>query len=119
MRQWMCDPVIMCDQHLLGEHVEHHMFVGAINKGTSIKGFLDNNLLEINTLQDRHQYLVEEMNRRGMNHKSPLPPIDITHITTEQCSIFIDRASALENLLSRCSKCKERHDGKGETQHEG
>lgn len=36
MRMWMVPPELMCRQHLLGEHVELHMFVGAINKGTSV-----------------------------------------------------------------------------------
>ena len=45
MRMWMVDPKIMCRKHLLGEHVEHHMFVGTINKRISIVGYLRDNLL--------------------------------------------------------------------------
>ncbi len=36
----MVDPTIMCRNHLLGEHVEIHMFVGTIDQGQSVRGFL-------------------------------------------------------------------------------
>ena len=105
MRQWLCDPSIMCTKHLLGEHVEHHMFIGTINKGTSIQGYLDKNLLEIPTLLARHEELVNEMVRRGMNHNSPLPEICLDNISSNQLSVSIDKESALNDLLSRCDKC--------------
>ena len=35
MRMWNVDVTKMCNKHLLGEHVEMHMFVGIIIKGTS------------------------------------------------------------------------------------
>jgi hypothetical protein len=106
MRQWLCDPSIMCRRHLLGEHVEHHMFAGSINKGTSIQGYLDNNLLEIPILQERHDQLAEEMNRRGMNHKSPLQQINLSNIPECQHNITIDKESALYDLLGRCPHCR-------------
>jgi hypothetical protein len=30
MRMWMVNPRIMCGNHLLGEHLETHMFYGII-----------------------------------------------------------------------------------------
>ena len=33
MRQWYVPAECMCRQHLLGEHCEHHMFVGTLKKG--------------------------------------------------------------------------------------
>ena len=108
MRQWLCDPKILCMNHILGEHSEIHMFVGTINKGISIQGYLDNNLLEPEQLVLRHWELLKEMISRGMKHKSPLPNIQYWRMTDLQRSITIDKESALMDLLSRCPKCKER-----------
>lgn len=76
MRMWMVDPKILCNKHLLGEHVELHMFIGSINKGRDIEGYVKNNLIEPSKLYQRHQELVNEMKRRGMNHKSELNLIE-------------------------------------------
>ena len=69
---WMVNPKILCERHLLGEHCEIHMFVGAIKKQLSLNGYVENNLLECASLLERHDDLAEEMTRRGMNHASPL-----------------------------------------------
>lgn len=105
MRQWMVDPRIMCRKHLLGEHVEHHMFVGSINKGKSMDGFLKNNLLEPLALTERHAALVQEMERRGYNHNSPLP---VAHFEKNDPALLvtIDRQSALDDLIGRCPECR-------------
>ena len=103
MRQWMVDPRIMCRQHLLGEHVEHHMFVGSINKGTSMDGYLRDGLLEPESLRVRHSELVAEMEARGYNHKSPLPD----YILIGEPAI-IDREVSKAELLRRCPECRER-----------
>ena len=34
---WNIKTEKMCNQHLLGEHVEMHMFVGTLNKNKSIQ----------------------------------------------------------------------------------
>ena len=110
MRQWLCDTSIMCTQHLLGEHCEAHMFVGTINKGTSIQGYLDNNLLEPEFLVGRHTELVNEMIKRGMNHQSNLPILNIDNLTDLQRTTTIDRERSLNDLLTRCPLCKEKND---------
>jgi hypothetical protein len=110
MRQWMCDPSILCNKHLLGEHLEHHMFVGSINKGTSIQGYLDKNLLQIGSLKHRHQQLVDEMTMRGMHHKSPLPEVDISNVTTKQLCVIINRHDAVNDITSRCKVCRSNWD---------
>ena len=104
----MCDPRIMCRQHLLGEHVEHHMFVGSINKGKPMTGFLRKNLLEPLSLIDRHNKLAFEIKRRGYNHMSPLP---LPHFDKDEPTLLvtIDREKALADLLARCPECRERH----------
>ena len=101
--------MIMCRQHLMGEHVEHHMFVGSMKKQLSMTGYLDNNLLEPLTLLTRHDALVAEMLRRGYNHYSPLEFSEDT-ISYLGNDIYrrINRTSAGVDLLSRCPLCRER-----------
>ena len=104
MRQWMIDPRAMCRKHLLGEHVEHHMFAGAMVKGTAMTGYLANNLLEPMALQSRHDELVVEMLSRGYDHKSPMPALDLSSLP----DIKIDQVAAHADLLGRCPECTQR-----------
>jgi len=101
MRMWMVNPNIMCRQHLLGEHLELHMFLGTIKKGTSIEGYLKNGLLETHNIQSRHDQLVQEMIKRGYKHNTPLDCSynNIVHINIEH---------NIEVLKSRCTRCCER-----------
>ena len=92
MRMWMVNPRIMCRQHLLGEHVEIHMFIGTINRGKSVKGYLEKGLLEVHNLYNRHEELVKEMKWKFV----------------EKVGI-IDKERNLNELISRCSKCEKRH----------
>lgn len=109
MRQWMVDPKVMCRQHLLGEHVEHHMFVGAMRRGKSVEGYLADGLLEPKSLEARHAALVEEMQRRGYNHKSPLLEAPLFGDVRDEASI--DPKASLEELLRRCPNCAARYYG--------
>lgn len=112
MRQWMVDPKILCQKHLLGEHVEHHMFIGTIRKGIRIDGYLQNNLLEPKMLYTRHTQLVREMQRRGMNHKSPLSQREcimcVNSLNEDQQSWKIKVEEALLDLIGRCPDCRKR-----------
>jgi hypothetical protein len=96
----------MCTKHLLGEHVEHHMFIGAINKGISVQGYIDRGFLEIPNLHARHDELVKEMERRGMKHSSPLGPILVTYKGTH--TGHINTEFSLAELVRRCKLCRER-----------
>lgn len=102
MRMWMVNPRIMCRQHLLGEHAEIHMFIGTISRGKSVKGYLEKGLLEVHSLYDRHEELVEEMKRRGYNHQSD---VDKKWKSAEKRGV-IDRKKSLDELVKRCSSCK-------------
>lgn len=103
----MVDPSIMCSRHLLGEHLECHMFVGTINKGTKITGYIQNKLLSISDLHSRHDTLATEMVTRGYKHNSPLPALNnIQH----NYSNNIDYRASLQELLSRCLNCKANYD---------
>jgi hypothetical protein len=105
MRMWMVTPRIMCRQHLLGEHVEIHMFIGTINRGKQVKGYLEKGLLEVHSLYSRHEELVEEMKRRGYNHHSKVEE----KWKTAQKLGTVDRKKSLEELLNRCTRCKRRY----------
>ena len=72
MRMWMLPPQVMCRKHLLGEHVEMHMFAGSMIKGVSMDGYIENGLMDAPLLRQRHDELVAEMEKRGYNHKSPM-----------------------------------------------
>ena len=104
MRMWMVPPEMMCKNHLLGEHLEIHMFVGAINKNKNIKGYL-NGLLEFDSIESRHNELAIEMIKRGYNHNSPLPDI-LFKIENKK----IDVLKNIAELLRRCEQCRKRYD---------
>jgi hypothetical protein len=99
---WKVDPKVLCAQHLLGEHVEMHMFVGTIIKGKNISGFIDRGLVEVHNITRRHEHLADEMKKRGFNHKSPLP------IFTAMRGGKIDVKNNLTELARRCPACRER-----------
>lgn len=104
---WMVDPRIMCRKHLLGEHVETHMFFGTIKKGcVSLKGYVDNNLLEVSSLRERHDLLAKEMVRRGYRHQTPMGNCDRSKVE----SVQIDVDASLTELLKRCPECRSRYD---------
>ena len=106
MRMWMVDPVIMCRQHLLGEHVEMHMFVGTLKKQKSVKGYLNNNLFEPLFLEQRHNNLAEELTRRGMKHNTPIEMPNMSYLG-EDINWLINQQHAEWQLILRCSKCRE------------
>jgi len=113
MRMWAIDPRVLCRQHLLGEHVEMHMFVGTINKGISISGYLRNGLVDPSKIKARHEALAAEMASRGMNHNSPLPE-------TRRLRFWpLDIEANLEDLLERCPECRKRNQMIQENQKEG
>ena len=102
---WMVNPVVMCRQHLLGEHVECHMFLGHLKLKKSVVGYIENNLFQPKSLKDRHDLLALEMQKRGMNHNSPLNEVDISYLSEEQKSCVIDKKKSSTELFRRCSKC--------------
>jgi|GEM_PF-697546 len=106
MRMWNINPKILCRQHLLGEHVEMHMFEGTVKKGISIQGYIDKGLINPSEIKKRHNELVEEMKNRGFNHNSPIE-INIKKKNP------IDKDKSLSELLERCKKCKKRNDKYG------
>jgi SMC interacting uncharacterized protein involved in chromosome segregation len=110
MRMWMVDPRIMCKNHLLGEHLETHMFHGVIKKGlvSSLKGYVENNLLEIESLKKRHDELAQEIVRRKYRHTSYMEPLN-EDLVRNIPKVKINVEESLKELLSRCPKCRERY----------
>lgn len=111
MRMWLCDPKILCRKHLLGEHLEMHMFIGTLNKGKKIDGFLENNLFEPTSLFQRHEDLKDEMKNRGYNHKSNICEshcYSVLDLPKEKQNWKVDKDMALKELLDRCPECHSR-----------
>lgn len=109
MRQWMVDPTLMCGQHLRGEHVEHHMFVGSLVKGISVQGYIEKGLLDISKLESRHHEIVQEMLARGGRHKSPLPwTLDMEQFVKqyEHIPARINVEENIRELHRRCPHCR-------------
>jgi len=103
VRMWNVLPECLCRKHLLGEHVEMHMFVGTIKKGISINGYVKNKLVETDKIVRRHDELVEEMGKRGFNHKSPIDDWKCDFTVGE-----VDVEANLKELSKRCPECKKR-----------
>ena len=98
MRMWCAPARGMCRPHLLGEHVELHMIVGALNKGQNLQGFYDKGLIDTRLIIIRHADLANEMERRGYTHRSPLQPFadpGLGHITKD----------SFAQLTERCRLC--------------
>ena len=108
MRMWMVDPVIMCNKHLLGEHVECHMFAGHLQRKRQIKNYIRMNLLEPGSLRQRHDRLAQEMIHRQMSHKSLLPEYDISYLPKEHQTYTVNAEASLQELSRRCPDCKKR-----------
>jgi hypothetical protein len=107
MRQWHVSCDCLCNKHLLGEHVEHHMFRAILVKGMKTDGYVNDGLLLPGTLEARHNTVAAEMVKRGMNHTSEFP-----HIATDTWRLgSMDRFSISDNLRElarRCIACRVR-----------
>ena len=109
MRMWMVNPDVLCKQHLLGEHVECHMFAGTLNRKLQVYGYVENNLFEPHSLRSRHDALAVEIEKRGGAHRSPLQDFSISYLPQEVQDARVDKEAALNELLRRCAKCKQRY----------
>ena len=107
MRMWLVAPEKMCNQHLLGEHVEMHMFVGSIRKGISMAGYTSAGLVDVTQIKKRHASLVREMKQRGMDHKSPMlePMRELLSRFIEPRG-HVDPVASYTELLRRCPQCR-------------
>ena len=97
---WMVNPEKLCRKHLLGEHVECHMFVGTILKGKKLHGYAKKGLVEVHNIKRRHEDLKNEMLRRGMKHNSELPFFE------DFIFGIVDVKNNEIELKRRCKDCK-------------
>ena len=107
MRMWMVNPAVMCNKHLLGEHVECHMLVGHLQRKRQITNYIRLNLLQPKNLRERHDQLVQEMKKRRMQHKSALPKYDLSYLPKEHRFYVVNAEESLIELSKRCSNCRE------------
>lgn len=103
----MISPEKMCRKHLLGEHVELHMLVGSINKDklNSVIGLCKKGFLEPTKIQHRHKELVREMEKRGYNHRSPLPDFSLPKELKKE-KYEVDPEKSRQDLKKRCPNFK-------------
>lgn len=111
MRMWMINPKMLCDKHLRGEHGEIHKFLPSFRKGTRVHGrFHPNVQIQFKGYRKRHDRLVKEMKRRGMNHKSPLVDVpDFKSIYPDYYNLKVDKWKSIADLMLRCDDCKKRN----------
>ena len=102
MRMWKVPPEYLCNQHLLGEHLEMHMFASAVKEKKKIDGYLRNGLVEVHHIKKRHAELVSEMLKRGMHHQSPLPNFRAYRAGR------VDAKNSMRTLAKRCGECRGR-----------
>ena len=98
----MLNPAFLCRYHFLGEHNELHKLVGSLKVGKSVQGYLDKGEVAIHLIKARHEELVREFERRGYNHKSPLPYFE------DYVAGDIDLEYNLSDLKNRCERCRKR-----------
>jgi hypothetical protein len=96
-------PKWLCTKHLGGEHLEMHMFLGAVRKGSSLRGYIANGLVEVHNITRRHAELVKEMDARGWSHASPMNSTVILPIAGK-----VDVQKNIVDLMNRCPACKKR-----------
>jgi len=102
----MVNPGFMCNRHLLGEHLECHMFVGHLKRKRRITNYIRLNLLEPTNLRERHDKLALEMENRGFMHKSPLPEYDISYLPERHRIYTVNVEESITELSRRCSNCR-------------
>jgi len=113
MRMWMVPVAYMCNQHLLGEHVEIHMLIGSLVRQKSITGFIANNCLQPKAAKIRHDRIAKEMQIRGMNHNSPLifKSSYLSYLPNHEINYKVDSKASLKDLVGRCPNCRKLYIG--------
>ena len=101
---------MLCRQHLLGEHVEMHMFAGCVIKQKSLDGYIQKGLVELEHIHARHDLLAEEMTRRGYRHRSAFPTeVFNSAFWMGHYDKFVGKVNVTANereLVNRCKDCR-------------
>lgn len=96
------DPKKMCKNHLLGNHNEAHQLVGYLQDESNLPkliGHAARGQIDLTELQEWHDELAEEMERRGFNHDSPLDAPDFVPIGENSIG-----RSTTNKLRDRCDE---------------
>lgn len=108
-RQFNIDPRLLCQQHLLGEHSEMHEGVGLIRSDncpwaeSQMEGQARSGNIDTSWFQPRHDVLAAELERRGMNHDSPMEYND--ELDIGDGAVCPDESAG---SLLKCPDCRER-----------
>lgn len=100
MRMWCIPTNIMCTKHIMQEHKDIHMIVGAINKKINIQSFILNGYIDTDKIKSRHFELAKEIEKRGGKHISKLPVFSIKRLS------YLNKFANLDYLKANCKKCK-------------
>jgi len=110
MRMWGVDPKMLCRKHLLGEHVEMHMFAGCVIKQMKLDGYIKKGLVELDQIRTRHDQLAEEMIQRGYRHHSRFPTEAFNSAYwMGHYDKLVGKVNVTANereLINRCEDCK-------------
>ncbi|UCH71529.1 MAG: hypothetical protein JSW62_03775 [Thermoplasmatales archaeon] len=106
MRVWDISPDKLCRFHLLGEHTEIHALWSILINNK--KGFAKHPETlrwkgKLNALYNRHEKIVNEMEKRKYNHKSPLNKTKA--IGEEFQNEFVNTVDEQIQILKR-NRCK-------------
>lgn len=114
MRHWLIKPSLLCQKHLMAEHLESHMFYGAMTSVRSLSGFYQNGLFfGPKFTQKRHDALA--LHIRG--HKTPLemhPVFTDVELQNSGQRLYLDVDPTKEQIIEsrhtlwqRCHDCRE------------
>lgn len=107
MRMWMIDPKYLCKNHLLGEHNEIHKHRNIFEKRYSIKNRINPIVqIEPESMCKRHDELVNEMIRRGYDHKSNYIQPDLSYLNNIERFAKVDSNISINDLKNRCNLCE-------------
>lgn len=103
MRVWDIHPKHLCRKHLLGEHRELHGLWNILTKHKGKGGYAHHPetkrwVGKNKALYLRHEKLVQEMTRRGYEHRSPLNMKWATGSGSQR--VFIDSIPSQRVLLT-------------------
>lgn len=103
------EPSELCQQHLLGLHKELHQETGTLENhphGEAIvQGHWKLGQVSTDKIQERHDEVVEEMEKRGMNHDSPLDYTDEYGLHSWLIGLPFEQIQRAV-LSQRCSECQ-------------
>lgn len=105
-RQWLADPELMCKQHLLGEHLEAHIFLSKMQKGYSLEGFRKGSMFfGAEYIKYRHDKIAKLLKQP---HKTPLWLGDLEEVNYPlRNPNERDFAKSNSDLYGRCQKCRD------------